>query len=126
MLFALTCLLVGMVLGQRFKVLVLIPAIALMLTLTTAGGLLANCEGDIDASQEGGRLQKAKSLNCSRAANTLNDKQPRKLCAFTALERNRLTKPRKDTRCRKKSSAPNHYAGTAYRCLWLSISEILA
>lgn len=40
MLFVAVSLLVGMVLGQRFKVLVLVPAIALTLPLTIAAGLL--------------------------------------------------------------------------------------
>jgi hypothetical protein len=40
MIVALLCMLAGMVLGQRFKVLLLVPATALLLALTAAGGAL--------------------------------------------------------------------------------------
>ena len=40
MIFAIICLLVGMVLGQRFKVLVLVPVIVLVVTLSIAVDLM--------------------------------------------------------------------------------------
>jgi len=40
MITAIVCLLAGMVLGQRFKVMVLVPAAMLVFALTIAGGLV--------------------------------------------------------------------------------------
>jgi hypothetical protein len=40
MILPLICLLAGLVLGQRFKALLLVPTTALLLALITAGGLL--------------------------------------------------------------------------------------
>jgi hypothetical protein len=40
MIVAITCLLIGLVLGQGFKALVLMPATALLLVLVAAGGLV--------------------------------------------------------------------------------------